>query len=202
MNINSTKKRLSSKRGFTLVEMIVSIGLFAVVMVVCIGALLALTNANRKAQALQSVMNNLNITVDGMVRNLRMGTNFQCITSVGSAPVAACNGNNGDTGGVGVEFEPHGGNPLTADQWIYELYSDSTGSYIRRSEDAGTSWQQLTAPEISISYMKVYVVGTTRGDAIQPKVLIILKGTAGILSAQTVSPFHIQATAVQRLLDI
>ena len=193
---------MNRQAGFTLVEMIVSIGLFAVVMVVCIGALLALTSANRKAQALQSVMNNLNITVDGMVRNIRMGTNFKCITAVGNTPVATCDGNNGDTGGVGIQIEPHGGNPLTTDQWIYELYQNGSDTYIRRSEDGGTTWVRLTSPEISITYMKLYVVGTTRGDAIQPKVIIIIKGTAGVLSAKTVSPFHIQATAVQRVLDI
>src|SRR3989344_8697452 len=56
----------SSLRGFTLVEMIVAIALFSIVMVVSVGALLALVTANRKAQALQSVMNNLNIALDGM----------------------------------------------------------------------------------------------------------------------------------------
>src|SRR3989338_2524865 len=53
-----------ASRGFTLVELIVSIGLFAIVMLISVGALLALTGANRKAQALQSVMNNLNVALD------------------------------------------------------------------------------------------------------------------------------------------
>src|SRR3989344_5257439 len=65
-----------AQRGFTLVEMIVAIALFSVVMIVCVGALLALVNANRKAQALQSVMNNLNIALDGMVRSVRMGNSY------------------------------------------------------------------------------------------------------------------------------
>ena len=72
-------------RGFTLIEMIVSVGLFAIVMLVCVGALLSLVNANRKAQALQSVMNNLNIALDGIVRNAREGSDYD-----GSA---ACSGN-------------------------------------------------------------------------------------------------------------
>ena len=42
--------------GFTLIEMLVSIALFAIVMVVCVGALLSLVTANKKAQALESVM--------------------------------------------------------------------------------------------------------------------------------------------------
>src|SRR3989344_9208579 len=76
------KKHLDSKSGkggFTLIEMIVSIALFAVVMTVAVGALLSLTGANEKAQAPQSVMNNLNISLDSMVRNIRMGRDYRCV---------------------------------------------------------------------------------------------------------------------------
>src|SRR3989344_8318173 len=82
------KKHLDSKSGkggFTLIEMIVSIALFAVVMTVAVGALLSLTGANKKAQALQSVMNNLNISVDSMVRNIRMGREYNCGGGSGTA---------------------------------------------------------------------------------------------------------------------
>src|SRR3989338_1985894 len=68
----------NTARGFTLVEMIVSVALFATVMLVSVGALLSLMGANRKAQALQSVMNNLNVALDGMVRSIRMGSNYHC----------------------------------------------------------------------------------------------------------------------------
>src|SRR3989344_5459228 len=80
-----------SGKGFTLIEMIVSVALFAVVMVVAVGALLSLTGANKKAQALQSVMNNLNISVDNIVRSIRMGSTYTC-ASTGPNPVDCNNG--------------------------------------------------------------------------------------------------------------
>src|SRR3989338_5238251 len=88
--IRNTKYEIrNTSRGFTLVEMIVAIGLFSVVMVVCVGALLSLVNANRKAQALQSVMNNLNIALDGMARSVRMGNTYDgstgCVGNTGGA---------------------------------------------------------------------------------------------------------------------
>lgn len=188
----------SGSPGFTLVEMIVAIALFAVVMLIAVGALLSLTGANRKAQALQSVMNNLNIALDGMVRNIRMGTNYQC---GGGDAQGNCSG-----GGTFFTFKP---NPdvSNASAWIYRF--DSVGTYcgahrICRSQD-GTTYTAITAPEVSIDSGSVfYVVGAQAGDPsfIQPKVIIVVKGTAGALSLKTKTTFHIQASAVQRELDL
>ena len=50
--------------------------------------------------------------------------------------------------------------------------------------------------------MKFYVIGTTRGDTVQPKVVIEVKGTAGAKTVKTTTSFSIQATAVQRILDL
>jgi len=82
-HIPNTKYR---SHGFTLIEMIVAVGLFSIVMLVSISALLSLVDANRKAQALQSVMNNLNIAVDGMVREIREGSNYRCGSICASQP--------------------------------------------------------------------------------------------------------------------
>jgi len=177
--------------------MIVAVALFAVVMLVAVGALLSLTGANRKAQALQSVMNNLNIALDGMVRNIRMGTNYQC------GGVNAQGWNNCASGSVVFAFKP---NPdvSIAPAWIYRF--DASGLYcgvhrLCRSEDGGT-YVAITAPEVSIDSMTFYVVGAQPGDFIQPKVLVVVRGTAGAASSKTKTTFHIEATAVQRELDL
>jgi len=60
----------------------------------------------------------------------------------------------------------------------------------------------LTAPEIVINEAYFYVMGVQPGDEFQPKIVIILKGVAGSGKARTSSTFSIQATAVQRVLDI
>ncbi len=194
------------QRGFTLIEMIVAVALFALVMLVAVGALLALTGANRKAQALQSVMNNLNIAIDGMVRNARMGSNYHCGAGsyVGDGSSDDCTVNPG----TAFSFEPYGSTSLDT-PWMYQFVCPSglpggtcaSGGYIARSED-GTNWVALTAPEVAITSLQFYVVGTLPGDAFQPKVLIVIQGTAGAGSQKTQSTFHIEATAVQRELDL
>lgn len=193
--LQAASYKLPAQRGFTLIEMIIAVGLFTVVMLVSIGALLALVGASRKAQALQSVMNNLNIALDSMVRSIRMGSNYHC-GSGSYATVQDC-----QNGGVTLAFEAFGGNPSDAtNQWIY-TYDPST-KRIYKSEDSGAHSFTITAPTVTIDSLKFYVIGTTRGDTVQPKVVIELKGTAGADKIKTRTTFNIQATAVQRLLDL
>ena len=192
-------RALTHTKGFTLVEMIVSVALFAVVMLVSVGALLALVGANRKAQALQSVINNLDVTLDGMARGIRMGTNFHC------GPGTYTLTRDCAAGDVIFAFEPYGKTP-TDQPWVYSY--DSATKRMYKSEK-GAAPIAITAPEISIDSMKFYVVGTDRGctvgppcDVVQPKVVIVISGTAPVLQAKARTTFHIQVTAVQRVLDL
>ena len=193
----------SSTRGFTLIELMVSVTLFVVVMLVAVGALLSLVDANRKARALESVMNNLNIAVDSMVRSIRMGNTFNCGTPGIPTGPADCGG-----GGTTFSFAPFGADPDEGgERWVYffeenRLWRSRTGSK--------SNAVAITAPEVKIDDMQFYVVGTARDtngdgvtdDATQPKVVMVIKGTAGAEGTKSETSFYIQATAVQRVLDL
>jgi len=185
----------SPQRGFTLIEMVVSVALFAIVMTICVDVLLSLVNANRKAQALQSVMNNLDIALDGMVRPIREGSNFHCGAGLNTSPQDCTAGSNS------FAFEPFG-NADSDPPWVFSYAPDSNGvGRIYKSEDGGAPIA-VTAPEVSIDDMEFFVVGTTPGDTTQPKVIIVIKGSAGVPGSTSRTTFHIQATAVQRVLDL
>ena len=199
--IRYTRYSIRTSRGFTLVEMIVAVALFAIVMLVCVGALLALVGANRKVHSLQSVMNNLNVTLDGMVRSIRMGNGFD-----GSG---ACNGNNGGpkdctSGGTQFAFQPYG-SPVGGQPSIYRL--NAVTRRLERSLNGGV-FVPITSAEVTIDSLLFYVVGSSRGctvnpcNLIQPKVVIVIKGTAPILNSKSKTTFHVQVTAVQRVLDL
>ena len=185
-------------RGFTLIELMVSVTLFAIIMLICVGALLALVAANRKAQALQSVMNNLNIALDGMVRSVRMGSDYD-------GSVGCSGGANGAyphdcaNGSTQLSFQPYGSS--SGPRWVYRFTEDSNGNgQIEKSE--GSEFIPITASEVSIDEMYFYVVGTNAHDTVQPKIVIVVKGSAGTPGSNARTTFHIQATAVQRVLDL
>lgn len=190
------KKHSENERGFSLVEMIVAVGLFAVVMLVSTSTLLSLVGANRKSHALQSVMSNLNIALEGMVRSIRMGSTYHC----GGAPYSSAQD---CAEGTTFAFESFSG-----DTWIYWFSEDENGiGRIYKSETGDLSeGHAVTAPSVSIEKLEFYVVGTASGEEdpanIQPKVVIVVKGVARADEARTSSTFAIQATAVQRILDL
>jgi len=188
--------------GFTLVEMIISVGLFAVVMLVSIAALLALVDANRKAQSLQSVMNNLNITVDGMVRSLRKGEQYHCgLANYSAFSLTAQDCLSGDTF---LAYRPYYDSVSPPAPVLYWFATDANGvGRLYKSED-GTQAGGLpvTSPDVSIDSVTFYVIGSSRTDNLQPKVLVVVRGTAGGGKLKTRSTFHIQASATQRVLDL
>ena len=190
--------------GFTLVEIMVASALFAVVMTVTVSALLSLVDANRKAQALQSVVNNLNIALDGMVRNMRMGSVYHCGVSNSIRNGALDTVNDCNNGGGLVAFEPFEGDQnLLGDQWVYwfAVDSDGIGRIYRSTQGSVNSGFAITSPEVDIEDLKFYVIGSSQNDAIQPKIVITIKGVAGV-DLRTKTRFNIQAMASQRVLDI
>ncbi len=169
--------------------MIVAVALFAVVMLISVTTLLALIDANRKARTLQSVVNNLNVALDGMVRSLRMGHTYRCGGGdPASGPVSCSEGDDVlsfiDRDGIAVVY-----------QW------DSAAKRLQVSRNGGVP-AYLTAPEVQITELKMYVVGTTPSDAFQPKVVMVIRGVANADNNKTKSNFSMQSTAVQRILDI
>jgi len=198
----------NNQKGFTLVEMLVAVALFGIVMLVAVGTLLSLVTASHKAQALQSVINNLNITIDSMSRNIRQGTNYHCGSSGDPRTTLDCP----PPGADAFSFLPYSNGAVPPPTTMYCFVGGSGGGYIARLTDGSSSCDQtdltfarLTAPEVSITSMTFYVFGSTTGgggDMNQPEVVMVIKGTARVGGTNIATTFHIQTTDVQRVLDI
>ena len=82
--------------GFTLIEMLVSLALFAVVVTMSVGSLLILIDANGKAQSTQLVVTNLSFALDSMTREMRTGFNWDCHNRVSESSPPIPGGNDTD----------------------------------------------------------------------------------------------------------
>ena len=195
---------MSTQRAFTLIEIMVAVAIFAIVMLVGVGALLTMVEVNKRAQGINSVMNNLNAAVEQMSRSIRVGSTYYCGTS-SVAPAKLILSQPQDcaaTGGLLLAFEATGGDPSDPDdQVVYRL----NGTQLERSLEAGDNgtWVAITAPEVIISEFQFYVTGSdplSTGDTEQPRVLMKIKGTAEVQGGPT--EFKVQSSVTQRLIDI
>lgn len=190
--------------GFTLIELMVAVSIFAIVMMVGVGALLTMVEANKRAQGINQVSNNLNAAVEQMSRSIRVGSTYYCgDTAVPPSPlVLSAPRDCPNNGGLLFAFEATGGDPDDiGDQVVFRL----NGTQLERSLESGANgtWVALTAPEVQISNFRFYVTGSTPlagGDTEQPRVLMIIRGVAELQGIQT--DFTVQSSVTQRLIDI
>ena len=167
------------QRGFTLVEMLVSVAIFTIVMVIALGALLSMTESDRRAQTLKTITNNLNFSLDAMSRSIRTGTNHNLTGSSQITFLAA--------DGLTTSFCRGSGPACSA-----------SGTTILRSTGAGYS--PVISPEVVVTALTFYLVGNTLLDNTQPKITILLRGYVQVTATQR-STFDLQTTVTQRLYD-
>jgi prepilin-type N-terminal cleavage/methylation domain-containing protein len=185
-------------RGFTLVEIIVSVGIFATVMTIALGALLAMSESNRRVETLKSVINNLNFALDSMSRSIRTGSNYHCTTS-GSPDALTLPHDCAASPDTYFTFKVADGNQVT-----YCL----NGTTINRQVTIGTpstdcssaNFLSITAPEVVITTLKFYTTGAQRSDTLQPKVTILISGYTQVSTTQR-STFNLQTSVTQRIYD-
>lgn len=164
------------ERGFTLIEIMVSVSIFVVVMTVAMGAVLGSVNANRKAQSLGTITNNLNIAFESMIRDLRTGQDYSVSSS-----------------NRRVDFTDKDGNSVT-----YTF--NSSGKYISKTtSDTNGASGRINGNDVVVNSMTFTLKGEGSSDG-QPILLLNIQGTAG--DGRTASDFNVQTLVTSRVLDI
>lgn len=193
------------KQGFTLVEMIVAIGLFTIVLFISSSAFLAVLNADRKSRATRIAIDNLNLALEDMSRRVKTGTTYNCGGASGTQDCAT------SPWGTTLAITDQGGERIIYKRGIGSSdategnsesgcgsgYADSQGCIVR--ERAGVPLV-VTGPDIDITTLSFIVGGTSSADTTQPYAVILVAGktTAGKIT----SDFKIQTMVTQRAYDI
>ena len=191
------------KRGFSLIELMVSLTIFSIVMTLSISTLLVLIDANAKAQALSSSMTNLSFAIDSMTRNIRTGKDFRCVS--GSSLESTLVGSNQDclSGSTGIAFTPG-----FEDTWrmAYRLNGTVIEQWIDKPS-IQDEWVPITSTEqpsaVNVSNLEFMVNGSaTAGsnDVVQPRISLLVVGSVSN-GLETPTIFKVQSNVTQRVLD-
>jgi len=169
-------------RGFTLVEMMVAVSIFVIVAFIVTSAFLVLADANRKAQNIRLVMDNLNFAIDAMALKMREGSNFSCVITGNSS---SCD-NISFTSFDGIRYTYCFAHDPEIDRG--RIWSTANGGGA-----CGTGSTPLTAPQIDVDSFRVLL---NVGLANPLRAAVLIRGTAG--SGRTLTSFNIQTTVSER----
>lgn len=174
------------QRGYTLLEMIVAVGLFSIIMLLATGAYFNLIKIDREARAVNDVVSNLSFAVDSLGREIRTGTGYKCNNEENDP-------NCTDSAGTSFGYTDSVGREVS--YWL------SSSNQIIATIDGEDS--PLTDPRIHIDTLSFYVRGVNEGttDNVQPQTLVAIEGSITTSPEKTVT-FSIQTSATQRLLEL
>ncbi len=192
-------KRYEKRGGFTLIEMIIAVGLFSLIASMALGAVITIFDANNRSESSKTVVDNLNLSLENMVRTVRFGSNYHCIDgdSGGTFDLDEANDCSNPEDAIAVSFR---GNVI-----VYALCNGE----IRRSETPSgeddcddNDMQPITSPDTVIEELKFFVFGGNEfGNDRQPYVVASISGYVGTQPTEQ-SKFNIQTVMSQRQIDL
>lgn len=224
--MDTRRKLTQNQKGFTLIEMMVSVSIFLIVMTIVLGALLSIIDGNKKTQSINSVANNLNAAIESFTRDLKTGYSYRCvssgqnvesISSLGTIPSSSCQPDTALAEGDRITFiSTISGSPRVVQYWLQSNAGINTKGIVKRFCPANITDVNnceyetivITSPEIDIKKMDLYAKVPEPGSAAvpdeqkgQPGAFVVIKGTAFINKTES-SDFSIQTFISQRLLNI
>lgn len=193
-------------KGFTLLELMLSITLFSAAVIIAVSALFGVLAFQRKASALQRVQNNVNFAVKSMMADISVGDLYYCGISVPSGPADDISPQSCWSGGGSlIAFRN-----VRDEKTVYWLRNEA----IERCVDvfssgacdsgSGPNYLRLTAASVNIdSAISFFYVdgaeGVAFGDTEQPRVRVGIRAATDVGGETEV--MNIQSTVSQFIPD-
>ena len=176
-----------------MIELMVSVTLFAIVLMMALGAILTIIDLNRKTQAMASVTNNINFAVDSIIRVIKSAEDI-----TGTPSLAGCeSSSNTQLKLMFIDTYNIFGQNQNGEEKVFVFFRHNcTDGTIERgvniNDAAPSTWSAITS-ESDMSIEKVEFNVTTSG---QQKVELLIRGLATVGSEE--SEFIIQTTSTRR----
>ncbi len=195
----SKAAKSQNKRGFPLVEIMVSISVFSIIMVTGMGALVTITRSYQRSRDQAAVTNAIHFALDSMVRDIRIGNAYYA----------------DDFDPIGNEEFPDEYRYHDSDaSFVLNLMGIPDRGHLRYTFDQNESpylvrYQSVDGVvgeypmlvdfgDITISKALFRVVGSDPSDLIQPSVFVYLRGE----NDESGANFILQTFISQRSLDV
>lgn len=189
LNLLLKSYTLHLQKGFTLLEMIISIGLFSVIVTTAISIMLQVSNAQIKASNLQTILDNIRFSLELITKEMRTGNSY------------AVN----NTCGTGIKFKTS----LNEDR---AYYLDIPTKTVMRATAAITGAdcdgvsdvvQPFTSEDVEIDRLDFQIRGQNLGpDDGQPWIVVNLAGKSKNAKYLLDSSVNLQTTITQRIRDL
>ncbi len=208
--INRFLRIASSVRGFTLIELMVTIAIFTSVMTIATGALFSAQAINTKLQETQTILDEVNLSIQIMSRDIRYGSQFYCTDNQVDSNAITPGARNScpyPTGRAALLFKPTdivtGTTNESKDRVAYFL----TNGILYKTEypfGATPKTYQITSQDIRVDTLKFYVTGAedVSIDSNQPIVTFVISGVT-VPTRANIQPvrFSLQLSVSSRGLD-
>lgn len=204
-----------SIRGYSLVEMLVVLGLFSSIATLSLGALFNAQSVNSRLQETQAILDNVNLSSQTITREIRFGADFYCATTIPTGlqqevPTVRKNCAPGTALGTVLIFRPSDA--------VHEL--DRVAYYVSNGVlykdvypyQGTTTILQMTSDDVNITSLLFTVDGAhtsdgssddgNQSDYKQPLISIFLSGVTRPAKANTPpATFEIQTAVSAREID-
>lgn len=189
------------KKAFTLVELLVAIGIFSILVAIGIGGFVNALHTQRQVAALISVQSNASVALEQMAREMRTGFLF-CDSAGNPTPNSACafpvctvnSVTNVWTCNGLIDFYN-----ASAQNVDYEIQN---GELARSDTGIGGTFIPITGTDVDVTNLTFSLFGNTEGDHWNPRITISLSvapsSTDPALSSDVL---HLQTTVSARQID-
>lgn len=210
-----TYSNTPSLKGFTLIELMVTMAIFIGVMTIAVGALFSAQVVNTRLEQTQSILDGVNLATEVIVRDMRYGSNFYCDTSIPFPMTSLRKGCAYPSVGTVLIFRPATALSDSTDSALDRVaYYLSEGVLYKDEYPYGASKRtyQITATDVEVRMLSFYAAGlnSTTGasdyasfsDNDQPLITMVISGVT-IPTKKTVQPvtFSVQTSGSSRALD-
>ena len=188
----------NNKKGFTLIEVMVAMGVFVIVMTTAFGIFVAALRHQDRALAEQELLSQTSFVIEYMSRGLRMAKKQKP-----DRPPCITDGLNFETP-ISSHIKFLKWDYLTEDFVCYEFYLDTVNHRLMRRRAGGVA-VPLTSAELKIVNLRFNIIGDAYPEETppeQPRVTIALEIKGRGRTEQERPQIYFQTTVSQRDLDI